>query len=668
MDQKDRKIGKHTHISLRTMTAVTLAVMILLSSCGAEPAAQTEETTEPTVSYTVPADGDTENETCKGSYTVSFDADAAVAQVGTEELTNGELNVFYKLAVNSFHPEAGLPQPDFSIPLEGQNIGSEDITWQQFFLRQALDSWHTFQALQQHSLEQWLRDEAYFAPDPKLHEEYMKDMPVNDILYTMDRTFVPNKMHQEFLDGIPDMLLTQAEKLGYWNTEEMLAAEFGEGVSEEALQQAVWIANYAYMYYTEHSWYEEPSQEDVEQTIQNGNEAVVDIRHIFLDPEYIKPQKEGQELTDSDRWKMCEDWTAELMGQWSHGRKQESIFANMAHEESRDAASYLNGGFYGNIHEGQLIEPLNEWCFDPEREIGDVGAVKSDLGWHILYLADRRDAGYEEALSELRREAMEPLVQEAREKYPMTVSYDQITLLPVSGKGKLTLREHLLYPDIAHERFSEVPVYLQQDYRLAPYGGYRVGTHGCGITSLAMLATYMSDTLLTPGMLAARYGGYNSEHGTDAQIFYRTPPDMGFYTYSRVYNFDDALQALSEGRKVVNLQQKGYFTRGGHYLVLSELDEDGNIVIRDSNIYNYRRLKEHAVDAFPQSRIPPNSQGFYVFEYKILNIPFCSRCAEAGVHTNSSEKSLILTEDYICPKCRTAMDRRNTFLDLSGLN
>ena len=212
--------------------------------------------------------------------------------------------------------------------------------------------------------------------------------------------------------------------------------------------------------------------------------------------------------------------------------------------------------------------------------------MKSDFGWHLVYFRARRDAGYEAALSQLRRDAITPVLEEILRDYPMeNLHYDRIVLDQVQGQGKVTLGGDLLYPDVGHERISEPPVYVQQDYRLAPYGGFHVSSHGCGITTMAMLSTYMADTILTPGMMAERYGQYGSRSGTDGNIFWNVPPELGYYAQEKAfYEWDKVADALRAGRKVVSLQYKGYFTRGGHYLLLSEINPDGTVVLRDSKI------------------------------------------------------------------------------------
>ena len=51
--------------------------------------------------------------------------------------------------------------------------------------------------------------------------------------------------------------------------------------------------------------------------------------------------------------------------------------------------------------------------------------------------------------------------------------------------------------------------------------------------------------------------------------------------------------ALRNGQVVVSLQYVGYWTRGGHYLAMIVLTDDGKYVVLDSNLINYKRIPPH---------------------------------------------------------------------------
>ena len=222
----------------------------------------------------------------------------------------------------------------------------------------------------------------------------------------------------------------------------------------------------------------------------------------------------------------------------------------------------------------------------------------------------------------------------------------------------------VLYEDVAHERFTEVMVYFQQDYMFSPYGSSYVGRGGCGITTMAMLATYMTDTILTPDMLAARYPQYHDANGTKGELFRYTTAEMGFYLQEITPDLDKVIAALDNGQRVISLQRKGHFTSGGHYLLLQKYyADDDTFQVRDSNIYNYGKLKGHQLDKFTRANIVSGGTHFYIMQKKITRIPACTRCGDA-CEQGAAEK--MLNEDYICEKCTAALTRRNGFLRLVG--
>ena len=235
----------------------------------------------------------------------------------------------------------------------------------------------------------------------------------------------------------------------------------------------------------------------------------------------------------------------------------------------------------------------------------------------------------------------------------MEVTYSAITLsAPDTSIGYA----QALYPDIAHEQIPDVPLYIQQDYTESRYGAFPLASYGCGITTLAMFASYMADEYLTPPALAKRYGSYCHSSGTDAALISDAAPELGYYVLTTSYDWRDAEAYMQQGYKAICLQHKGYFTRGGHYLVLRSLNDDGTVSIRDSNLYNYGKLHPHKDDHFPWSKIIPSGVNYWIFQDKITRIPACSRCGD-----NSAPQGLLQSE-YLCPRCLTALSRRGDFL------
>ena len=141
---------------------VLLAVLIALVVAGLSQQKPVDTnaadaTTAETTPATVPADGNPEDVTCKGTYTVTDEEakqnqQTVVATIGERQLTNGQLQVYYWTQVQSFLNTYGAYAPyfglDYTKPLDTQiSMEDQSLTWQQFFLQRALNNWQQVQAM-----------------------------------------------------------------------------------------------------------------------------------------------------------------------------------------------------------------------------------------------------------------------------------------------------------------------------------------------------------------------------------------------------------------------------------------------------------------------------------------------------------------------------------------
>lgn len=681
---------------------LTAALLLgVLCGCGDKPAPTTEtvpettgilETAAPTVPATVPADGNPEDVTCKGSYTAETDANAVVASVGDAQLTNGQLQAYYWAEVAAYRQAEHETAPDFDRPLDTQACEIDDSvsSWQQYFLRRALNAWHGAQALVLQGQDEGLPVEEAYQPNLKNYEEYMTGMPATKYLYRYNKSYQPNTMHQAYLDNIPTMLEELAGDKGYGDASAMAREAFG--TSAEAVAAFAELYNRGYMYVTSLGYYIETTPEEVEayfaegestyaaEGITRGSGKYVDIRHILLVPEEIVPEKanssgettaateraqpvvvaEDGTVTCSDAsWEACREKAEALLAGWQSDRNaSDATFADLANKNSQDPGSAIDGGAYRQLRKGQLMPLLDSWCFDESRQPGDTTILRSDYGYHILYFIGSTDIWYAEAEKDLTSRRQAELISAAREKYPAEIDYSAITLTQADGTVSTA---DVLYPDVAHERFPEIPLYLQQDYANTWYGGHLLRTNGCGITSFAMVASYLSDQEYTPPEMCARYGKYSFVNGTDGTIFNKESAVLGFYLKEKTYEPAVAKAALEEGHVVVSVHSQGYWTRGGHYIVLEKMNEDGTVQVRDSNIYNYGRIQAHKDDKHTWGSVTTSGLGYWIFEHKVTHIPACVRCGDPEGVVES-----LLAEDYYCEKCGPAMLRRETYLTACG--
>ncbi len=162
------------------------------------------------------------------------------------------------------------------------------------------------------------------------------------------------------------------------------------------------------------------------------------------------------------------------------------------------------------------------------------------------------------------------------------------------------------------EKIYNVPQYFQQAYPKTRYGNHgTVSSHGCGITSIAMVYSYLLDEEITPDRMAEEYGKYNTEHGSAWSLFEAAAEDYGIQV-TRVHLWQDVVEALENGCVVISNVRENLFTAGGHFIVYYGITEDGKVLVRDPNIYNFGEWSANAL-----------KEGFYNgFEDKYVKYSF----------------------------------------------
>ena len=119
----------------------------------------------------------------------------------------------------------------------------------------------------------------------------------------------------------------------------------------------------------------------------------------------------------------------ELLAQWQAGEKTAESFAALAGEYTEDSAK---DGLYENVLKGDMVDEFNDWIFAEGRAVGDTEIVKTQFGYHIMYLDGfGGPAWHAEAEDALMQARYEEDVKAMTEKYPSTVSDVALALLDI---------------------------------------------------------------------------------------------------------------------------------------------------------------------------------------------------------------------------------------------
>ena len=633
----------------------------------ATEASEVTETTETVPVETEPEattlpDGNPEDLTCKGSYSASnvealSNAHNVVATIGETQLTNAQLQIYYWMAVNTYRAEDHEVAPDWEEELDTQlcPLTDETISWQQYFLQSALNTWHTYQAavlLSENTT--FATEDAYKIIEKKHKENISEETAYLDVLYGYNAKYAIDPQHQAHLDQLENKLETMAEEAGYESLSDLVKEMAGMGTTPEYLFNYAQLANKGYMFLSTLSYHLETSKSDItayydahaEEYTAAGITAdsgkSVTIRHILVAGDSESSKSTAQNYLA--KWKKYAN---------------ESYFGELAYQVSDDAATNKSGGLYYNLYKGQLTGELNDWCFDSARKPGDTAVVKSDAGYHVVYFQSATDRWYAEAEKDLLSQKLCDAVITAQETYPMTVDYKAIFLCNAGTHELVISLDDMLYPDIAHQRYFTPPLYLQQDYGDAKYGNYSLRTYGCGITTMSMLASYMKDEELTPPYMGTAFGKYCSEKGSAHSMLLEVPTALDFYAIKRTNVWSEAKAALESGHMIVTLQHGGFWTSKGHYVLVTGMTEEGKVTVRDSNLYNYGKLEGHKTGSFDLETIPKNASIYWIYEKKVVNVDTCARCG-----SGNSATLAMFAEDYLCTKCQTAESRKSAYIDL----
>ena len=398
------------------VTAVVVLIAMILPGMK-KPEADVTESTAAVVEATVPADGNPEDATCKGTYTVADDVaiadrDVVVARIGDAELTNGQLRIYYRSALSSFlNTEYGYMMAmygmlDYTQPLDTQRCAQDEtLTWQQFFVKYALENWRLTQAL---------ASEAEKAGVEMSEEE------------------------KSYLDDLADSLTELAESNGM-SIEDMLKADFGAGVSFED------FLDYQYLYMAGNPYYEsvtaemEATDEELEAYFRENEETYsaagvtmetrqVDVRHILVQVKGGFADTQGNMTHTDEEWAECEAAAQAILDQWLAGDMTEDSFAALANEKSEDPGSNTVGGLYENVYQGQMVAPFEEWCFDGSRQYGDTDLVKTTYGYHVMYYVGHDLMWKEYARTDWLNAQTAEFLDKIVEAYPIEVTYGNITL------------------------------------------------------------------------------------------------------------------------------------------------------------------------------------------------------------------------------------------------
>lgn len=132
---------------------------------------------------------------------------------------------------------------------------------------------------------------------------------------------------------------------------------------------------------------------------------------------------------------------------------------------------------------------------------------------------------------------------------------------------------------------TEVVYYNQGDerWRNSSYGSDRIGSHGCGPSSMAIVVSSLSgETVDPPNMArwAAENGYWCPGNGSYHSLIPAAAAAWGLSCEGNL-SAQQIVDALTEGKLVVVIMGRGHFTSSGHFIVLRGVTAEGKILVAD---------------------------------------------------------------------------------------
>lgn len=158
----------------------------------------------------------------------------------------------------------------------------------------------------------------------------------------------------------------------------------------------------------------------------------------------------------------------------------------------------------------------------------------------------------------------------------------------------------------------EIPRYYQTDYYHVNYRRGTIASNGCGVVSMAMMATYLLDRVYTPDGLVERYSHLT---GTNVDRYNAMSQDLELPYVGLATKWSHVVAALEKGQVVVLLlNSQSVLTTGQHFVVLTGITENGCIRVNDPYEPNYTQYPTSFSQGFDQSLLAPGFDGAWIYE------------------------------------------------------
>lgn len=168
-----------------------------------------------------------------------------------------------------------------------------------------------------------------------------------------------------------------------------------------------------------------------------------------------------------------------------------------------------------------------------------------------------------------------------------------------------------------HKEYIAGYIYFNQGDGAWNQNGYCIAKAGCGPTSMAVVITSLTGKWVTP-LDTAIWGyqhGFYSREGSAHEMIPAMAAAYGLRCQGAGTDYQTIKKALKAGKPVVCLMGPGYFTRGGHFMVLVAIDNNDCVTVADVGSRTRSAYKYRLADVIAQSKGASAGGPFWVMSY-----------------------------------------------------
>ena len=312
---------------------------------------------------------------------------------------------------------------------------------------------------------------------------------------------------------------------------------------------------------------------------------------------------EGESTTEVTTEKKEESTTATESQESQTSSERDTSSGNTEHsqtEHTTESTKRNTSGTSGNTDQAEDTDSSTSDTSGNSSHSNEEGTTQKKAKKDI---SSREDA-------EIRTKAIKKITDQLAEEDAPDGSDKTSTFIPkIYNDTRLAMKNN--------KEYIAGYVYFNQTDSAWNQNGYCIAKAGCGPTSMAVVITSLTGKWVTP-LDTAIWGyqhGFYSRAGSAHEMIPAMAAAYGLKCQGSGTDYNAIKKALKEGKPVVCLMGPGYFTRGGHFMVLVSIDKNDCVTVADVGSRVRSAYKYRLSDVIAQSKGASAGGPFWIMSY-----------------------------------------------------